>query len=151
MSNIISSNLLKSSLVAGALLATSVVGVNVSHADTTASNNDTQNSAFTNESNINKSDILTVANHDNESLQQIADNNNVDVSVLENLNDNIDSNKPLPDGTLIYLPQNVVNDTDSFFTSFASVSPYSNVPSNIKRKYYDTLSAANRSAKNWIA
>lgn len=104
MSNSISSNLLKPSLVAGALLETLVSGMNVTHADTTEDNLNTQSIADTNQTTVNKDNILPIANHDNDSLQQIADNNNVDVSVLEGLNDNVNPNKSLPDGTPIYLP-----------------------------------------------
>ncbi|MDF7682865.1 aggregation promoting protein [Lactobacillus sp. ESL0679] len=93
--------------------------------------------------------IAPVANRDNNSLRQIAQNNGVELKTLEKLNANVDPDVALPNGTPIYLPQNAYTDMDLILTR--AVSPYANVPASIKAKYYDTLSAANRSAKNWIA
>lgn len=95
--------------------------------------------------NIEKDKLSPVANHNNDSLRQIAENNNISLALVEKLNGNVDPDKALPNGLPIYLPQNQLSITDLLR------SAYSNVPSSIKRKYYDTLSSANRSAKNWIA
>lgn len=155
MSNSIKRNIFESSLIAGALLVTSVVGANVAHAETTADNLNTQNTSNTNQSIVNKNNILSVANHDNESLKQIADNNNVDVSVLEGLNDNVDPNKSLPDGTPIYLPQNVDNEPEINIPGAVSFStssnPYHGVTAYLKHKYYDNLSPADLKGKLYIA
>ena len=101
------------------------------------------------ESPVSKYDINPVANYDNDSLRQIAINNNLDLSVVEALNDNIDPDKALPNGTLIYLPQNVGSVEN--VVGPQALGPYDGVPASIKKKYYDSLSSAERSAKLWIA
>nr|WP_233551641.1 peptidoglycan-binding protein [Lactobacillus sp. ESL0230] len=119
---------------------------------------------------ISKNDIAPVANKDNQSLRQIAENNNLELSVVEQLNNNLDPDTPIPSGTPIYLPQNVENAADysegtvndntildfgnDLLRSYGRNpvgNPYANVPASIKSKYYDNLSSANRSAKVWIA
>ncbi|WEV44191.1 hypothetical protein OZX56_02890 [Lactobacillus sp. ESL0684] len=123
------------------------------------------------ESSVSKNDITSVANHNNQSLRQIAKDNNLNLQVVERLNDNLDPDIQLQSGTPIYLPQNVKNpddfsegtindntildfDNDSMLRSYGHTpqgNPYANVPASIKKKYYDNLSSANRSAKVWIA
>ncbi|RHW50994.1 aggregation promoting protein [Lactobacillus bombicola] len=100
------------------------------------------------EETISRSNIVPVANHDNNTLRQIAVNNNLDLAIVEKLNNNVDPDKPLPNGTAIYLPQN--SNTENIIGPQV-LGPYDGVPASIKAKYYDNLSSANRSAKLWIA
>ncbi|MEB3364692.1 hypothetical protein SDC49_17765 [Lactobacillus sp. R2/2] len=83
------------------------------------------------ESPVSKYDINPVANYDNDSLRQIAINNNLDLSVVEALNDNIDPDKALPNGTPIYLPQNVGSVEN--VVGPQAFGPYDGVPASIKK------------------
>lgn len=102
--------------------------------------------------------MAPVANKADQSLRQIAKNNN------------LDPDTPILSGTPIYLPQNVENADDysegtvngNTILNFdndllraygynSTGNPYANIPASIKSKYYDNLSSANRSAKVWIA
>lgn len=121
-------------------------------------------------SSISKNDMAPVANKADQSLRQIAKNNNLELSVVEQLNNNLDPDTPILSGTPIYLPQNVENADDysegtvngNTILNFdndllraygynSTGNPYANIPASIKRKYYDNLSSVNRSAKVWIA
>lgn len=123
---------------------------------------------------VSKSNITPVASKDGKSLRQIAKENNISLSVLERLNDNLNPDETIENGTPLYLPFNVRDDsdydsgvvnnnTDINFLSPGDIftrsgfgrnpvgNPYANVPAKIKTKYYDNLSSANRAAKVWIA
>jgi cytochrome b involved in lipid metabolism len=100
------------------------------------------------EETILRNNISPVANYDNNTLRQIAVDNNLDLSIVEKLNNNVNPDKPLPNGTAIYLPQNT---NDENIIGPQVLGPYDGVPASIKVKYYDNLSSANRSAKLWIA
>lgn len=114
-------------------------------------------------SSISKNDMAPVANKADQSLRQIAKNNNLELSVVEQLNNNLDPDTPILSGTPIYLPQNVENADDysegtvngNTILNFdndllraygynSTGNPYANIPASIKRKYYDNLSSANR-------
>lgn len=69
---------------------------------------------------IDQQGIAPVANEDNNTLQQVANNNNVDLSTLESLNGDVDPNQPLPDGTPIYLPQNQIASANSLHAEDAT-------------------------------
>ncbi len=79
------------------------VGTKAVQADTT----DNAQQATTNTLNVNtattsipdKSLIMPVASRDNQTLRQVAEANNTSLSVLEKLNDNIDPDKTIANGT----------------------------------------------------
>lgn len=142
-------NLLLSSAVVAGMLFT--VGTKAVQADTT----DNAQQATTNTLNVNtattsipdKSLIMPVASRDNQTLRQVAEANNTSLSVLEKLNDNIDPDKTIANGTWLYLPQN--EDLSLLFT--ALYTAHSGISSAQYQKYYGRLSASERSAKLWIA
>ena len=53
-----------------------------------------------------KASISPVASRDNQTLRQVATANNTSLEVLEKLNDNINPDAPIKNGTPLYLPQN---------------------------------------------
>lgn len=151
-------NLLLSSAVVVGMLFT--VGTKAVQADTTdnaqqATTTDNAQQATTNTLNVNtattsvpdKSLIMPVASRDNQTLRQVAEANNTSLSVLEKLNDNIDPDKTIANGTWLYLPQN--EDLSLLFT--ALYTAHSGISSAQYQKYYGRLSASERSAKLWIA
>lgn len=99
---------------------------------------------------IDQQGIAPVANEDNNTLQQVANNNNVDLSTLESLNGNVDPNQPLPDGTPIYLPQNQIASANSLDAEDAT-SAKSGLSEAQWEEFYESYSKANRDAKIWIA
>ncbi len=134
----------------------------------------TSDYSLTSSDKISKENIVPVASKGNETLRQIAKNNHIDLSVLEKLNDGIDPDVPIQNGTPLFLPFNVKDISDynsgeidddanpdqfdpeddltrSGFGQKPVGNPYANVPASIKKKYYNTLSKSERSAKNWIA
>ena len=140
-------NLLLSSAVVAGMLFT--VGTKAVQADTT----DSSQQATTNTLKVNantavpdKNLITPVASRDNQTLRQVAESNNTSLSVLEKLNDNIDPEKTIANGTPLYLPQN--EDLSGLFGIYLRSD--TSVPSSLKRKYYDSLSAKERAAKMWI-
>lgn len=89
----------------------------------------------------NKASISPVANHDNQTLRQVAADNNTSLDILEKLNNNIAPDIPIKNGTPLYLPQNS--------NMFAQEND--RVPHSLYVKYWSHLSPANRRAKAWIA
>ena len=141
-------NLLLSSAVVAGMLFT--VGTKAVQADTT----DSSQQATTNTLKVNtnttvpdKNLIMPVASRDNQTLRQVAEANNTSLSVLEKLNDNIDPDKTIANGTWLYLPQN--EDLSLLFT--ALYTAHSGISSAQYQKYYGRLSASERAAKLWIA
>lgn len=88
-----------------------------------------------------KASISPVASRDNQTLRQVATANNTSLEVLEKLNDNINPDAPIKNGTPLYLPQNS--------NMFAQEND--RVPHSLYVKYWSHLSPANRRAKAWIA
>lgn len=132
-------NLLISSATIASLLFT--LGTSVVQAATT---NDDTNVFQVNHNNVStpvKASISPVASHDNQTLRQVAEANDTSLDILENLNNNIDPDIPIQDGTLLYLPQN----------SIIFAQENSAVPHSLYVKYWSNLSSANRAAKEWIA
>ncbi len=141
-------NLLLSSAVVAGMLFT--VGTKAVQADTT----DNTQQATTNTLKVNanttvpdKNLIMPVASRDNQTLRQVAEANNTSLSVLEKLNDNIDPDQTIANGTWLYLPQN--EDLSLLFT--ALYTAHSGISSAQYQKYYGRLSASERAAKLWIA
>ena len=88
-----------------------------------------------------KASISPVASRDNQTLRQVAAANNTSLDILEKLNDNINPDIPIENGTPLYLPQN----------SNMFLQENSRVPHSLYVKYWSHLSPANRRAKAWIA
>lgn len=132
-------NLLISSATIASLLFT--LGTSVVQAATTNNNTNVFQVNHNNVSTPVKASISPVASHDNQTLRQVAEANNTSLNILENLNNNIDPDIPIQDGTLLYLPQN----------SIIFAQENSAVPHSLYVKYWSNLSPANRAAKEWIA
>lgn len=138
----------KTLLVSSAIMAGMVFAVNTQavHADTTTS--DTNTLAVKQNPTIpDKNLISPVASRDSQTLRQVAADNNTSLSVLEKLNDISNPDKVIPDGTLLYLPQN--EDISLLFTSLYTA--HSGISNAMYKKYYGNLSARERAAKLWIA
>lgn len=90
---------------------------------------------------ITKASISPVASRDNQTLRQVAASNNASLEILEKLNNNIDPDTPIKNGTPLYLPQN-----SNLFAQENDAVPHS-----LYVKYWSHLSPANRRAKAWIA
>ena len=90
---------------------------------------------------ITKASISPVASRGGYTLRQVAKASNTSLATLESLNDNINPDTPIADGTPLYLPQN----------SNMFEQENSKVPHNLYVKYWSHLSPANRAAKAWIA
>lgn len=88
-----------------------------------------------------KASISPVASRGGYTLRQVAKASNTSLATLESLNDNINPDTPIVDGTPLYLPQN----------SNVFEQENSKVPHNLYVKYWSHLSPANRAAKAWIA
>ncbi len=131
--------LLSSALIAGLVFTTS----NQVKADTTDTGDNTNVLQIShNDATVPaKASISPVASHDNQTLRQVAAANNASLEVLEKLNDNIDPDVPIKNGTPLYLPQN-----SNLFAQENDAVPHS-----LYVKYWSHLSPANRRAKAWIA
>ena len=90
---------------------------------------------------ITKASISPVASRDNQTLRQVAASNNASLEILEKLNNNIDPDTPIKNGTPLYLPQN-----SNLFAQENDAVPHS-----LYVKYWSHLSHANLRAKAWIA
>lgn len=88
-----------------------------------------------------KASISPVASRGGYTLRQVAKASNTSLATLESLNDNINPDTPIVDGTPLYLPQN----------SNVFEQENSKVPHNLYVKYWSHLSPASRAAKAWIA
>lgn len=139
---LINKSLLVSSLIATGLLLTAGTTVK---ADTTNGDNSNETIVFhINHSDTqtpNKATILPVASHDSQTLRQVAKDNNASLDTLEKLNNNINPDVPIQNGTPLYLPQN----------SIIFAQEDDTVPHSLYVKYWSHLSPANRAAKAWIA
>ena len=91
--------------------------------------------------------ISAVASNDNQTLRQVAIQNNDSLNTLEKLNNNINPDKVIPNGTPLYLPQNVT--LNNLFMSLYTV--HSGLSHAQYEKYYGKLSRSERAAKEWIA
>lgn len=140
MKRLIKKNILVSSAVVAGMLLTTTFGVSNVHADSVDNSNTTQVTSIPD-----KSLISPVASKDNQTLRQVAQSNDVSLDVLEQLNDNIDPDQPIKNGTPLYLPGNV--DYSNLFSVFAVDNK---VPSSLYKKYYANLSSSERAAKLWI-
>lgn len=135
--------LVSSAIIAGLILTVSSQQV---HASTSTNNENSDESTVLQINNNHtaiptKASISPVASRDNQTLRQVAEANNTSLDILEKLNNNINPDTPIQDGTPLYLPQN------------SSIYSQENdaVPHSLYVKYWRHLSHANRAAKAWIA
>lgn len=133
--------MLSSAILAGVLF---VCGNNVKADTTTPATTSVQQQT---EAIPDKSLITPVASNGNETLSEVAKDNNVSLVVLEKLNDNYAPNKVIANGTPLYLPQNV-NYSNIFLEL---ISARSGLSSAQYKTYYGKLSSRERAAKIWIA
>ena len=132
--------LLSSAVVAGLIFA---VGNQVK-ADTTSDTSSSETTTLQiNHNTVTpvKASISPVASRGGYTLRQVAKASNTSLATLESLNDNINPDTPIADGTPLYLPQN----------SNMFEQENSKVPHNLYVKYWSHLSPPNRAAKPWIA
>lgn len=142
---LINKSLLVSSLIAAGLLLTAGTTVK---ADTINTNSSTSNnSSIISHALQDKRLITPVASNGNQTLREVAQANNDSLANLEKLNGNINPDKVIPNGTSLYLPQNL--NLQSIFGVFITVR--SGLTHAEYEKYYGRLSPAERAAKIWIA
>lgn len=138
---VINKKVMASIMATGMLFSTSMSVVQADTTDTNSFNVKTNISA------PNKSTIIPVASNGNQTLKEVASANNVSLDILEKLNNNLNADEVIPNGTPLYLPQN--KNLSYLFVSLATA--HTGITKAQYKKYYGKLSAAERAAKLWIA